>query len=158
MLSIAVFVGNFPLTGFGPGGAIRYVKTSPDITMREGVGGLGSFTRVISNSGTLSIDLLPTSDGNDALNLMHAHSLARPNGANYAVSVIDTSGRFSLVTPSAAIRQRPDPTIGDGSGLSTWDFLAVQWFQNSGGRGATPVFEFSEVPELSTLPGIRAAS
>lgn len=158
MLSIAVIVGGFPITGFAGGGAIRFVKGVPDYAMRTGVGGLGSFNRVIDNSGTLSIDLLPTSDANDALNLALLHSKTRPNGANYAASVEDLSGRYSLVTASAAIMKNPDPTIGDGSGIMTWDLIAVQWFQNTGGRGATPVFEIADLPDLASLPGIRAAA
>ena len=158
MLSLAVIVGGFPVTGFAAGAAIRFVKETADQTMRTGVGGLGSFTRILNAAGTLSIDLLPTSDANDAFNLMLKHSLSRPNGANYALSVIDTSGRYSLVTPSSAIMKNPDPSIGDGSGVMTWDFIAVQWFQNTGGRGATPVFEFADLPALSTLPGIRPAA
>ena len=158
MLSLAVIVGGFPVTGFAGGLPIRFVKETADITMRTGVGGLGSFTRILNFAGTLSIDLLPTSDGNDAFNLMLKHSLSRPNGANYAVSVIDTSGRYSLVTASAAIMKNPDPSFGDGTGIMTWDFIGVQWFQNTGGRGETPVFEFSELPDLSTLPGIRPAA
>lgn len=158
MLSIAVIIGAFPITGFGPGGAIRFVKGQPDYTIRTGVGGLGSFTRVIDDSGTLSIDLLPTSDANDALNSFLAFAKSRPNGANVAASVIDTSGRYSLITPSAAIMKNPDPTIGDGSGLMTWDLIGVQWFQTTGGRGATPVFELSDVPDLASIPGIRQAA
>ena len=158
MLSIATTVGGFPVTGYAPGGAIRFVKGQPDYTIRTGVGGLGSFTRVIDDSGTLSLDLLPTSDANDAFNIMLTFAKSRPNGANYAISVIDTSGRYSLICPSAAIMKNPDPTIGDGSGIMTWDFVGVQWFQNTGGRGATPVFEFSALPDLASIPGIRPAA
>jgi len=153
MLSFAVIVGGFPITGFGPGGAIRFVAGAPKYTMRIGVAGLGSFTRVNDNSGTLSIDLLPTADANDAMNAMLKFSESRPNGANFASSVIDTSGRFSLVCGSCALTKNPDPTIGDGSGLMTWDLIGVDWVHNTGGRGATPVFEQGEVPELSNIPG-----
>ncbi len=158
MLSIAVIIGNFPITGFGPGGAIRFVKGQPDYTIRTGVGGLGSFTRILDDSGTLSIDLLPTSDANDALNTMLLFSKSRPNGANFAASVIDTSGRFSLVSASTAVMKNPDPTIGDGSGLMTWDIIGVQWSQFTGGRGATPVFEFADLPDPSAIPGVRPAA
>lgn len=157
MLSIAVIVGGFPITGFAGGGAIRFVKETADITMRTGVGGLGSFTRILNSAGTLSIDLLPTSDANDALNIMMRFSLDRPNGGNYAVTVIDTTGSYSLVTGSAAIMKLPDPTLGDGSGISTWDFIAVQWEQNAGGRGATPVFT-QQFAADATLAGIRPAT
>lgn len=158
MLSIAVIVGGFPVTGLGPGGAIRFVKGAPDYTMRNGVGGLASFTRVIDDTGTLSIDLLPTSDANDVFNLFILHAKSRPNGGNVAVSVIDTTGRYSLISTSCAIMKNPDPTIGDGSGLMTWDFLGTKWFQNTGGRGATPVFTFAELPDLASIPGVRTAA
>lgn len=158
MLSIAVVVGGFPVTGFGPGGAIRFVKGQPDYTLRNGVGGLASFTRVIDDTGTLSIDLLPTSDANDVFNLMLLFAKSRPNGANYAVSVIDNSGRYSLISTSTAIMKNPDPTIGDGSGLMTWDFLGAQWFQNTGGRGATEVFTLGDLPDKSAIPGVRQAA
>lgn len=156
MLSIALMVGNWPITGLAGSGAIRYVKTQPDFTMRSGVGGLMSFTRIIDDTGTLSVDLLPTSDGNDALTLMIKFAKARLNGSNFKVSLIDTTGRFSLVTASAAIMKQPDPTIGDGSGINTWDFIGV-WSQNSGGRGATPISTFEDVPGLASLPGTRLA-
>ncbi len=157
MLSFSLLVGGAPITGFAAGGAIRFVNTQAKFTMRIGVGGLGSFTRIIDNSGTLSVDLLPTSDGNDIFNILLKFSESRLNGANYPVSFIDDTGRYSLVSESAAIMKHPDTTIGDGSGINTWDFISVDWAVNTGGRGATPVFNTTDVPELADIEGIREA-
>ena len=152
MLSISVIVGGVPLTGFAPGGAIRFVTEVADFTMRTGVGGLGSYTRVLNEAGTLSIDMLPTSDGNDALSLMLEFAKTRPGGALFATTVIDDTGRYSLQTQGAVIMKNPDPTIGDGSGVMTWDISSVKWTQFTGGRAPTPIYTFSEVENSALLP------
>ena len=158
MLSLAVVIGGHPITGFAASGAIRFDQDQPAFGKRNGVGGLGSFFRVIDDSGTLSIDLLPTSDSNDVLNAFLAFAKSRPNGANYAVSVIDTTGRDSLICGSCAITKNPARTWGDGTGINTWDLIGVQWVITTGGRGATPVFDISEVPGIADIPGIRNAA
>lgn len=153
MLSIQVVVGLLPLKGLAGGGAIRFVKAVPNITMRTGIGGLSSFTRVLNEEGTLSLDLLPTSDGNDALSVMSLFSLERPGGVLYTVTVRDTSGgRYSLVSSGTVITKQPDITIGDGSGINTWEFLG-NWTSFTGGRGPTPIFSFEEA-NAAALVGI----
>lgn len=152
MLSIVVIIGDLKLTGFGPGGAIRFVKTTPNVTMRTGVGGLTSFTRVLNEEGTLSIDLLPTSDGNDALSIMERFAKDRAGGVLFAVSVRDIAGRFSLSTAAAAIMKQPDVTIGDGSGLNTWDLLG-NWRRFTGGKGPTPIRTFQDA-KSAVIQGI----
>jgi len=159
MLSLALVIAGIPLTGYAGGGAIRFVSTQPAFTMRVGVGGLGSYTRMLDDSGTLSTDLLPTSDGNDVLTAFFNYQKSRANGAVYAVSLIDTTGRFSLITGAGVIAKAPDITFGDGSGVNTWDILGVKWSQVTGGRGATPVItNAAQVPDLADIPGIRNAA
>ena len=151
MLSIQVLVGLLPIKGFAAGGAIRFVKSVPNLTMRTGIGGLSSFTRVLNEEGTLSLDLLPTSDANDALSIMSLFALERPGGALFAVTVRDISGgRYSLVSSGTVITKQPDVTIGDGSGINTWDFLG-NWTTFTGGRGPTPINTFEEANSASLV-------
>jgi hypothetical protein len=153
ILSLALIVGGYTLTGLAGGSPIRFANGNDQFSVRVGVGGNHSFTRINDESGDLLVDLLPTSDSNDALSLMIEFSKKRANGAAFAASLIDTSGRFSVAAQSVVIARHPDVAFGDGTSVNTWTLKGGKWSRFTGGRGATPVFTYEEVQQQSQSAG-----
>ena len=148
ILSFKFLAGGAPISGFAPGQAVRFAKAGPDFAMRVGVAGMGSYTKINDSSGTLFLDLLPTSDGNDILTQLHRFMKNRENAALIAVSFVDGTGRFSCTTAGALIMKLPDTGTGDGSGINTWEFISLDWIRNVGGRGPTEVIQYADIKDL----------
>lgn len=133
------------ITGFA--GENGYSSTMVANAFEVVVGNLGlaAFTRIRSGHAVITLELMPTSDDNDFLSLIHSADLT---GAGGLVPLAKTLANGRTVEAGAVrIQKMPDTTQSNAP--IVWTLLSANFVKFVGGYEKTPVF--------TTLEALQAA-
>lgn len=132
---ITMILGKIIIDGFADGQFVEVEMNNDAYALTMGTDGDGTRAKSNDRSGTVTFNLMMSSDKNDALSALHNLDLNSPGGDGVVPLLIkDLEGRTLITAERAWIRRFPTVTYDRGTTTRDWVIESDHIIQFQGGN------------------------